>query len=452
MAWGPKVWRNLDRVVIYGLCWRVWQTAAVPVTLLLVSLNFTPQLQGYYYTFASIIALQSFFELGLYLVVVNIAAHEWADLSLTATGQIAGKPHARSRLISLGRFIFKYYTLAALLFFAVVGPVGWLLFSGRIVGGVTWHGPWLAMVAIAATKLVAEPFCSLLEGCNQIHAVYQMRLVQSVVSSLAGWAAILAGWELWVPVAVSALQLGATLLFLLGRYGNFFRAFLRPTDGPRLGWRKDIWPMQWRLACSGLLNYFAYSLFNPVIFYFNGPVAAGQMGMTLQVVGGVQTVALTWLTVKVPQFGALIARREFRRLDELWRTASWMSLGSFLVGGSLLVLVVALCGHFHVAMAERILPMSALIGLLVGGVATNVGQSLTAYLRAHRQEPILVMSVVTALLSGTSVLLLAYLSGPGAIAWGYATVIVFGLAWEWAIWERCRREWHGELPLPASAS
>lgn len=52
MAWGPKIWRNLDRVTLYGLCWRVWQTAAVPVTLLLVSRNFTPQLQGYYYTFA----------------------------------------------------------------------------------------------------------------------------------------------------------------------------------------------------------------------------------------------------------------------------------------------------------------------------------------------------------------------------------------------------------------
>ena len=451
MAWGTKIWRNLDRVTLYGLCWRVWQTAAMPVTLLLVSREFTPQLQGYYYTFASIIALQSFFELGLSNVMVNVAAHEWAHLSVNAQRYITGEPHARSRLISLGRFIFKYYSLAALLFFAVVCATGWLLFSGRIVGGVTWHGPWIAMVAIAATKLVAEPFCSLLEGCNQVHAVYVMRLIQSVVSSVAGWVAITAGWQLWVPVTVSAVQLGATLIFLLGRYGNFFRPFLQPPDGPRVEWRKDIWPMQWRLACSGVLNYFAYSLFNPVIFYFNGPVAAGQMGMTLQVVGGVQTVALTWLTVKVPQFGALIAKREFRRLDELWRAASWMSLGSFLAGGSLLVLVVALCGHFHVAIAERILPLTALTGLLVGGVASNFGQSLTAYLRAHRQEPIFVMSVVTSFLIGTAVLVLAYASGPTAIAWGYAAVITFGLAWEWAIWERCRQEWHGELPVPAVA-
>ena len=42
------------------------------VTAVLIFINFSRQVQGYYYTFAAVIALQTFFELGLNVVVVNI--------------------------------------------------------------------------------------------------------------------------------------------------------------------------------------------------------------------------------------------------------------------------------------------------------------------------------------------------------------------------------------------
>src|SRR5690606_18580569 len=63
---------EVDRAVAYGVLVRLWQVLAGPVTLVLIAHHFTPELQGFYYTFGSILALQSFLELGFYVVILNV--------------------------------------------------------------------------------------------------------------------------------------------------------------------------------------------------------------------------------------------------------------------------------------------------------------------------------------------------------------------------------------------
>jgi len=93
---------EIDRAVFYVLLLRGWQFLAGPVTALFVASFFSPELQGYFYTFASLLALQSFLELGFHVVILNVASHEWAKLHIADDGRIAGDAEAHSRLVSLG--------------------------------------------------------------------------------------------------------------------------------------------------------------------------------------------------------------------------------------------------------------------------------------------------------------------------------------------------------------
>src|SRR5690242_13413514 len=102
-------WLGADRAVVFGSLWRIWQLLAGPVTLLAIGRYMSPDAQGFYYTFGSIIALQSFLELGFYLVIINFSSHEWVALSLDDDGRIIGDAHAHSRLVSLGRLVFRWY-------------------------------------------------------------------------------------------------------------------------------------------------------------------------------------------------------------------------------------------------------------------------------------------------------------------------------------------------------
>ncbi|MEK7802250.1 MAG: hypothetical protein AAB276_07340, partial [Pseudomonadota bacterium] len=212
--------------------------------------------------------------------------------------------------------------------------------------------------------------------------------------------------------------------------------------GALLSWQNEIWPMQWRLGCSGLVNYFAFSLFNPVMFHYHGAVVAGRMGMTLQIVNGIQTVAMIWLKARVPAFGKMIAQREYARLDRSWLKTAFLSLGSFIIMGSFFCLFLALIQHWGMPFSERILPVASVGIFVAGGIFMNISQSLTAYLRAHKQEPIFILGVTTSLLIGLLVWHLGRSFGPQGAAWGYLGVMIISVVWETRIWQRCRRIWH----------
>src|SRR4051794_13788397 len=175
------------RASILALFSRAWMLAAAPVTLILIARTVSPEVQGFYYTFSSLIALQAFVELGLYLVIINVASHEWASLRLGEDGRIGGDGDALSRLVSLGRLIFKWYAVASGVFVAGVSAAGYVFFSGMPDPGVDWRAPWFALVVLSGLLLWTLPLNSLLEGCGQVAEIYRFRLGQAVLGNVALW-------------------------------------------------------------------------------------------------------------------------------------------------------------------------------------------------------------------------------------------------------------------------
>ncbi len=84
--------------------------------MVLVLRYLTPEIQGYFYAFAGVVAMQVFLEMGFSQNILQFASHEYAKLNFTPAGNLAGDLVARSRLISLGRLAFRYYAIAALIF------------------------------------------------------------------------------------------------------------------------------------------------------------------------------------------------------------------------------------------------------------------------------------------------------------------------------------------------
>ena len=69
-------WLEVDRAVMFAVLSKVWSLFAAPITLLLIAYFLVPEVQGFYYTFLSLIALQSFVGLGFYIVITQFASHE----------------------------------------------------------------------------------------------------------------------------------------------------------------------------------------------------------------------------------------------------------------------------------------------------------------------------------------------------------------------------------------
>jgi O-antigen/teichoic acid export membrane protein len=434
---------EVDRATFYALLLRGWQLAGGAVSVVLIGWFFSRSVQGYYYTFWSLLALQTFFELGMCLVIISAASHEWSKLRLNEHGEITGDLAALSRLVGLGRWIAVWYGGLAMAFTLVVGVAGVVFFSLKPVPGVSWFWPWLLLVAFSGGLLWTLPWNALLEGCNQVTAVNRFRLWQAIAANLTVWAAISWGAGLWAAVATAVVRLATELYFLGWRYRRFFRPFWQPAVGPGIDWRADIWPMQWRIAISGTFSYFEYFLFTPILFYYHGPVIAGQMGMTWTLITALQGAALAWVQARAPLFGMLVARQDYRELDRVYFRLTGISLAALAVGCCAAWGLVFGLYWSGVWLAERLLPPLSTAIFLAATVLYQWPRCQDFYLRAHRREPLWWLNAISSVLIGLFVWQFGARYGATGAAIGYAAaVLVFILPGKMYLWEHCRRKWH----------
>jgi len=432
----------MDRSVAYLLTARLGQIGFYAAAVVMIVKYMTPAEQGYYYTFYSVISLQVFVDLGLAIVIVSSTSHEWAFLRTDMLLNIVGDPKSHSRLISLGRAAIKWFGVASLIFIPTVGVAGWLFFSSKVTAGVAWQGPWCALVALTGVSISMTPFNAILEGCNQIVKINRTRMEQTILEGLAICLGLRFGVGLWVAAIAVAARLSRNLYLVFVEYRHFFSSFLSRMAGPTVDWFLEIWPMQWRLGVSGLVTYFLNSMYNPVMFHYHGAVVAGQTGLTLQMTTGMSVVAMSWISTKVPRFGGLIAKREYRELDHLWLRASLVSISMIAIGASVFWLFVCWARHSGYGFAQRVLePLPA--GLfIISAVVAQFVQCLVYYLRAHRKEPIMVASVSICIGTGLLVWQFGKRWGPTGAASGSLIVITLGAIWIFGIWKHCRSAWH----------
>jgi len=447
-------WMEVDRAVSYGIMAVAVGVLGTPITMVLITRSLTPVMQGFYYTFASILALQSFIELGLCTVVVNAASHEWTRLQLNERGAIVGDENALSRLVSLGRFVFHWYAIGIVLFVAGVGMGGYLFFSRQAAEGVHWVGPWWLLVVLSGLVFWAVPFGALLEGCNQVTTIQRFRFTQVALQYAGLWVTFLLGGQLWAAAAATGVVVLRHIYLLGFQYRNFFQPFFSRPSGARIHWRTELWPMQWRLAVSDTSSFFLMYAFTPVMFHYHGAVVAGRMGMTMSAVFMLQgLIVRTWLPPKVPRFGMLIAGRDYDALDRLWWRTTRASVVVVSAGCAAAWLVVYGLNVLGLRLAGRLLSPSQTALLLLATVFVVVGYCETVYLRAHKREPLMVLNVVTSLLMGLLVWGLGSRFGPTGAAVAYLLVVaVVSLPWETAIWLRRKAEWHGPSERERSAA
>ncbi len=425
-------WAGVDRAVFFSNAGQLLRLVTGPITMALVLRYLTPEIQGYFYAFSGVVAMQVFLEMGFSQNILQFASHEFAKLRLSPAGKLEGDPVALSRLISLGRLAFGYYAVAAAIFFIAIGVGGQFFFAHSGQHGVAWQGAWWIIAASAAGSLAVNPAMSLLNGCNQMAVTAQF----SFWASLGVFSVNAAGLMAGAGIYVSALGAAANLLFTVGylglRWRPFFRQFLKPPQHGQVSWRQEIWPFQWRIAVSWMSGYFIFDIINPIAFYFCGPVAAGQLGMSLQLTRMIFNVAMAWIYTKAPRFGSLIAARSWRELDSLWRRSTVQAFVFCLLGMVAFLSAIPFIGLLLPKVPARLAPFGVNAWLAGAMLVQVVTVAMAMELRAHKREPYMWLSVANAVLSMIFMLLLVRVWGIQGEAMGYALAIgaVFFPAWK----------------------
>lgn len=399
---------GLDFHIFATLLYRGWAVVAGGTTILLLPLWLSPTQQGYYFTFASVLALQVFFELGLNQIIMQLVSHEVADLTETADGHLAGDAAHLGRLGSLARMIQRWYGVAASLFAVVGGAAGVVFFSQKGTEPMaTWVGIWAVLICATAANLWLSPGLAVMEGCGKVGQVARLRLVQSITGYTLFWAALLLGAGLWAATVlplVSAVCSG----YWLQVHGNVLRWLGRRAVDPqhRLLWRTDVFPLQWRIALSWAGGYLIFNLFTPTVFAHYGAAEAGRLGMALTIFSAISTIGMSWVNAKAPAFTMHIARGERAQLNALFKGLFIRSTLAVVLASVGFIAVVWYLGKLGLPQVDRIAAPSVLAVLVVVTIANTMVFAMAVYMRAHRQEPMLANTLTSAVLI------------TGAVLWG----------------------------------
>lgn len=437
---------GVDGAITFTVLSRLVQAGGGVVSILFIAQYLSKMEQGYYFTFGSLLAIQIFFELGLSNIIIQFVAHEKANLHWVSKSQLGGSAESLSRLSSLLRFCVKWFSVIATLLIFVLLLTGYLFFNryGTVGSSINWQMPWAILAISTALSLLISPILAFLEGLGKVKEVAKIRLLQQSLQLLALFLCLRFGFKLYSPAAAAILAFTVAPLWIFFSYKKVLlqNIWLQLKEW-KVNYKLEIFPYQWRIALSWISGYFIFQLFNPVLFATDGPIVAGQMGMSLAALNGVLSISLSWINTKVPLLSGLIARKEYEQLDLIFnRTVKQACL----VSGLLLILFILgvyILQLNNVAIGNRFLPIIPLFLLAIATFVNQLISALATYIRCHKQEPFLIQSVVIAIFAAFSTLILGSYFGVMGMTIGYTFLIVFvSLVWTIVIFNTNKVLWH----------
>ena len=215
-----------------------------------------------------------------------------------------------------------------------------------------------------------------------------------------------------------------------------------------ISYTKEIFPYQWKIALSWVSGYFIFQLFNPVLFASEGAVVAGQMGMTLQALNAIQAFAMSWQNTKVPLYSGLIEMSQYKELDNIFNKTlkQLIAVSSTLLLIMFILVTILRITRFEIfgsVLGDRFLDYIPMILMMIPVLVNLTDGSWATYLRCHKQEPFLILSIVMGILCCASTLFFGTKFGVIGITLSYCCLKIFiALPWSYNIFITKRNEWH----------
>jgi O-antigen/teichoic acid export membrane protein len=435
---------GIDGAIAFTVLSRVIQALGGLGSVVFIGLFLSGDERGYFYTFSSILAIQVFFELGLSGIITQYTAHEFAHLKW-AGNNLVGDDHYTSRLSSLLRFFIKWFGIISILLFFLLLGAGFYFFSSYNKGSsVNWHNPWILLCVATSLNLFIDPILAFIDGLGEVKDMAKVRLIQKTTNVLLLFIFFALGFKLYSSALASLISILINYIQIVFSDRRVkLVAIWKLRKEAAINYMTEIFPFQWRIALSWMSGYFIFQLFNPVLFAVSGPVVAGQMGMSLQILNGISGLSMSWITTKVPLMSSLIAHKDFTELNAVFkRTLKNLMFVNFSIV-CIFYLMLLVLNYIHSPFSIRFLPLLPMLMLCAVTIFNQLIFSWATYLRCHKEEPFLLNSIVIGILCAISTFGLGRLFGMMGVVSGYSFIaIAISLPWCYFIFTSKKHLWH----------
>ncbi len=434
---------RLDRSIVFTILTRLIQSIGTVITLLLVTSQLSPNEQGYFYTFSSILAIQVFLDFGLTSIVVQYIAYEAAHLSWSKS-ELVGDVFHRSRLASIVQLSIKWVLVLSVVLFIVLFIAGKLFFSRfNAELSIQWQVPWLLLSIGTCFLLLINLFIAIVEGLGKVKEAARIRLFQQLINSISIALLLAAGLKLFS--AGLALLITSTFLFLFLFTSDYWKTFKMLWHLPvtsRISYKKEIFPFQYKIGLGNISSLLIYQLFSPVLFATQGAVLAGQMGATQTCLNGIFAISLSWFSTKTVLFSNLVSTQKFKELNAYYRTTLFVAFMICLAGILLFVALVVMLKTYYPIYGNRFLPLFPLILFSLAQLTSTIGNAQAYYLRSFKQDPFFIPSILMGLFSGIATVVISKHYSITEMSMAYFGInAIIGFLWGCVIFRNKSYQW-----------
>lgn len=411
-----------------------WRLISGPMILLLIPLYLTSTEQGCWYTFTSLAALSIFADLGFGIIVLQFAAHEFANLYFRPDGVIGGPIRSKQRLASFFKFTVKWGGTATLIAFPVI-LIGGYFFLQRQLHTVllNWQWNWILYSCVSGVIFFNNILLTFFEGCNSVAKLQGIRFKITVASSSTMLVGLIAGIGIYALAVSSAVNACSGCFFL---YKNFRKASFqlwRTAHLVHYNWWPEFSALMWRYALSWCSGYWGLYAYTSIAFYYWGPIEAGKVGLSMAMWTGGFGIANCWMRAVIPHLNMLIENKDWQELDRLFQKNFYRAIFTMAVGGSGFLLLYTITNGM-VPLWERILSISGMTILFFCWLGQLIINDWATYLRAHKKEPLVVYSVISSLYTFIMTLICVHFYSVDYMFLGFLSSMIWGIPFVWRIY------------------
>lgn len=272
--------------------------------------------QGSYYLILSLVALQSFVDLGVISVMVSVILKDWTEFGTSNSIQI--RDYKISTIRGYFHFFLKWYLSLSILLLLIS-----IIYSYNFKNESELFNILICISIISSFNFFLNLFWLFLEGIGDYFSLYIFRTIQLVFSTVCLYFLIQYNFGVSSFFYFYCLTFLTSILFIIKKWSTF-HLFIFGIRSDFL-YFKEIFPFHFTVFIQSIFGYFTWQAIIPLFYNKLGPVVAGKLGVTVQIASLFLSFSTFLIYSKSPIFSKLLLVKNHDQIKSLWKKDLFLS-------------------------------------------------------------------------------------------------------------------------------
>lgn len=406
---------------------QLWKLFSGPILLILIPIYLCAEAQGYWYTFISLAALAVFADMGFSTILLQFSAHEFAYLKFESNKTLTGDVYHLERLATLLKFAVKWSIGMGLIAFPIILIIGFLILNQKRTE-IDWFIPWVVYGLASVLVFFNSMLLSFIEGCDSVGEIQKIRFFISFTTVISTVCFLFFGLELYSLVLSLFFGGFVGIIIIFSKFKNMFVQLTYIASSISHNWKIEILPLLGKYAISWISGYFIFSIFTPIAFHYYGSIEAGQVGLSMAICTAIFGISNIWMTIIVPKINMLVSHKDYDTLNLLFRKYLILSVITFIFG-IIIFFVIIIIFKDYIPFYGRLISIYSFVIISIAWFIQIIINALATYMRAHKEEPLVLPSFVSAIYISFTTWLIAMNLPFEYFFIGFLSSYILGLPW-----------------------